>query len=197
MVLSCDVVSQKFLYISFSLSGREYLKVERCYVPVFIHAGICARTLEGLLRAVPLAFQAQDAFGAVFAVAGIVRDINVHGAVRGAFPAGDAFALVAGDADQGESARWLHHDGNRADILAECAVVMEGICKGHADAAIGGISKTVSACAAWGRQRGCVVPVRADFVLVRKLSYNPKSNGSWHSRLRRLCCTPCCTWSVS
>ena len=75
--------------------------------------------LQCLFGAAFHAFHAQNALRAVFAAAGIVGNVYLHGADLFAFAAGDAFAVVALYPEQGEITHGLEKNGNGADILAE------------------------------------------------------------------------------
>ena len=83
------------------------------------------KPLQGVLGAVLDAFHAEDAFRAVLSVPRVVGRIHIHGAYPLAFPAIDAFVLVALDADQGEIAHGFEEHGDRADVLAERPVVLK------------------------------------------------------------------------
>ena len=81
---------------------------------------------QGVLGAVFDAFHAEDAFRAVLSVPRVVGRVHIHGAYPLAFPAADAFILVAFNAEQGEIAHGLEEHGDRADVLAERPVVLKG-----------------------------------------------------------------------
>ena len=68
---------------------------------------------------------AEDALRSVFPSAGPLVDLYVHGADTQAFPAVDAFAFIAVDAQQRKIARGCEEHRNRAQIFAECAVILE------------------------------------------------------------------------
>ena len=57
-----------------------------------------------ILGAIPDALHAQDALRPVHSFSGIVRHVHVHGAYPLALTAGDTFACIALDAEQGEVA---------------------------------------------------------------------------------------------
>ena len=59
---------------------------------------------------------AENALRSVFPAAGLRVDLYVHGADTQAFPAVDAFAFIA---------RGREEHRNRAQIFAECAVILE------------------------------------------------------------------------
>ena len=81
--------------------------------------------LQCLFGAAFHAFHAQNALRAVFAAAGIVGNVYLHGADLFAFAAGDAFAVVALHPKQGEITHGLEKNRNGTDILTESPVVME------------------------------------------------------------------------
>ena len=81
--------------------------------------------LQCLFGAAFHAFHAQNTLRAVFAAAGIVGNVYLHGADLFAFAAGDAFAVVALYPEQGEITHGLEKNRNGTDILAESPVVME------------------------------------------------------------------------
>ena len=62
---------------------------------------------QRLFRAGLHAFEAEDTLRPVQALAGVVRHVDVHRADAAALAAGDAFRLVAGDAQQREVAHRL------------------------------------------------------------------------------------------
>ena len=68
---------------------------------------------------------AQDTFGGVFALAGIVVHFHFHWTDFQAFAAVDTLAFVAMDAKQRKVTHWFEEDRDGADILAEGAVVLE------------------------------------------------------------------------
>ena len=68
---------------------------------------------------------AEDALRSVFPSAGLLVDLYVHGADTQAFPAVDAFAFIAVDAQQRKIARGCEEHRNRAQIFAECAIIFK------------------------------------------------------------------------
>jgi len=93
-----------------------------------------------ILGAVPHALHAKDAFRSVLAFPRIVRYVHVHGAYLFAFPAGDAFVLIAFDPQQGEVAHGLQEHRNGAYVFAESAVILECVGKRDACYVVGGVS---------------------------------------------------------
>ena len=69
---------------------------------------------------------AEDAFRSVFPLAGFPVDLHIHGAGSQTFPAMDAFARIAVDAEQRKVAHGLEKNRNRTKILAERAVILKG-----------------------------------------------------------------------
>ena len=61
----------------------------------------------------------------------MIRNIHIHGAHAAAFSAGDAFAFIALDPQQGKTAHGFQKHRDRAYIFAKRPVVLER--KGHAD----------------------------------------------------------------
>mgnify|MGYP006903153562 CR=1 FL=1 len=68
---------------------------------------------------------AEDALRSVFPFAGLLVDLYVHGADTQAFPAVDAFTFIAVDTQQRKIACGCEKHRNRAQIFAECAVILE------------------------------------------------------------------------
>ena len=69
---------------------------------------------------------AEDALCSVFPLAGFPVDLHIHGAGSQTFPAMDAFALIAVDAEQRKVAHGLEKNRNGTKILAERAVILKG-----------------------------------------------------------------------
>ena len=80
---------------------------------------------------------AEDALRSVFPSAGLLVDLYVHGADTQAFPAVDAFAFIAVDAQQGKIAHGLEKNRNGTKILAERAVILKGERQSNARKGIG------------------------------------------------------------
>ena len=76
---------------------------------------------------------AEDALRVVRAAARVVQHVHLHGAGPLAGVAADAFAVIAGDAQEREVAYRLEEDRDGADVLAEGAVVLEGVDQGDAE----------------------------------------------------------------
>ena len=85
-------------------------------------------------------FHAKDALCSVFPVSGVVCDINFHGTDAFAFSAGDTLFLITFDPYEREVTHWLQKHGYRADVFAECTVILKG--KGQNDSH--GIIKDIS-----------------------------------------------------
>ena len=75
--------------------------------------------MQALLRAGIHAGHAEDALGAVFAAAGVVRHIHVHGTDFLTFPAGNAVLRVALDTEHGIVTGGLQKHCHGADIFTE------------------------------------------------------------------------------
>ena len=69
---------------------------------------------------------AEYAFRSVFPLAGFPVDLHIHGAGPQTFPAMDAFALIAVDAEQRKVAHGLEKNRSGTKILAERAVILKG-----------------------------------------------------------------------
>ena len=65
---------------------------------------------------------------------------RIHGAYLFAFPAGDAFVLIAFYPQQGEVAHGFQEHRNGAYVLAESTVILKCVCKRDTCYVIGGIS---------------------------------------------------------
>ena len=71
------------------------------------------------------AFHTEDTLRAVCSLSGVVRNVDVHRTDLFAFAARHTFVFVALDPENGEITHRLQKHGDRADILAESAVVFE------------------------------------------------------------------------
>ena len=69
---------------------------------------------------------AEYALCSVFPLAGFPVDLHIHGAGPQTFPAMDAFALIAVDAEQRKVAHGLEKNRSGTKILAERAVILKG-----------------------------------------------------------------------
>ena len=79
---------------------------------------LCGTPLRALI--------AEYALCSVFPLAGFPVDLHIHGAGSQTFPAMDAFALIAVDAEQRKVAHELEKNRNGTKILAERAVILKG-----------------------------------------------------------------------
>ena len=77
-------------------------------------------------------FVAKDTLRSVFPFAGFPVDLHVHGADPQTLPTMDTLLLIAVDAQQRKVTHGLEKHRNRAQILAERPVILEG--KGQRDA---------------------------------------------------------------
>ena len=80
---------------------------------------------QGFLGADLGASQAGDTLRSILAIARVVAHLHIHGALLQALAALYALVLVALDAKQREVAHGLQQDCYRADVLAECTVVLK------------------------------------------------------------------------
>ena len=78
------------------------------------------------------AFIAENALRPVFPFAGFPVDLHIHGADPQTLSTMDTLLLIAVDAQQRKVTHGLEKHRNRAQILAERAVILEG--KGQRDA---------------------------------------------------------------
>ena len=68
---------------------------------------------------------AENALHSVFPFAGFFVDLHVHGTDPQTLPTMNALILIAVDAQQRKIARGREEHRNRAQIFAECAVILE------------------------------------------------------------------------
>ena len=96
--------------------------------------------MQRLFRACFDASEAENAFGAVFSLTGVVGGVHVHRTHLPALSAGDAFVGIVFDPQQGEIAGRFQEDRHRADVLAEGPVILKGESQGDADDVVYGVS---------------------------------------------------------
>lgn len=94
------------------------------------------RGLQRFFRTRFCTFKAEDAFRAVFAFSGIVCHINIHRTYLFTFAAGNAFAFVALDSEQGKVTHRLQENGDRTDVFTKSPIVLADKCKDDPDSVI-------------------------------------------------------------
>ena len=81
--------------------------------------------MQSLFRAGLRTFVAENTFCPIFTLAGFFVDLHIHRADLQAFAAVDAFTLIAVNTQQREIAHRLEKYCDRAQVFAECTVILE------------------------------------------------------------------------